>query len=214
LVSLYYFSNLFGIGIVVITDENFYGQIPQIDKTLQNVTVSRSAINSIVFPDKGAKTFKLETPDGFVDIGKILDSNKYTVLKQLLDKKGNEIKITVLNSSEDATNKNEKISESNSEVNTGRKSMDLKKILTAKTMGELIYGDKFVQEQEAKKAAEAEKKLRCPKCSSENIEPIPVTTGKTKGFGLGKAAIGGLALGPVGLAAGVLGMGKGKQKPI
>jgi tellurium resistance protein TerD len=48
--------------------------------------------------------------------------------------------------------------------------------------------------------------------NSDNIEPVPVTTGKTKGFGLGKAAVGGLALGPVGLAAGVIGMGKGKTK--
>jgi tellurium resistance protein TerD len=90
--------------------------------------------------------------------------------------------------------------------------MDLKKILKAKSVGELIYGEKFTQEQEAKKAAEAEKKLRCPKCNSDNIEPVPVTTGKTKGFGIGKAAVGGLALGPVGLAAGVIGMGKGKTK--
>ncbi|MDR1353367.1 MAG: hypothetical protein LBK05_08810 [Treponema sp.] len=57
-----------------------------------------------------------------------------------------------------------------------------------------------------------EKKLRCPKCGSENIEPMPVTKGKTKGFGLGKAAVGGLALGPIGLAAGVIGMGKGKTQ--
>jgi cytochrome c-type biogenesis protein CcmH/NrfF len=51
--------------------------------------------------------------------------------------------------------------------------MDLKKILKAKTIGELIYGDKFTEEQEAKKAEEAAKKLHCPKCGSENIEPMP-----------------------------------------
>jgi tellurium resistance protein TerD len=90
--------------------------------------------------------------------------------------------------------------------------MDLKKFLTSKTLGEALLGEKYTQEQEAKKAAEAEKKLRCPKCNSDNIEPMPVTKGKTKGFGLGKAAVGGLALGPVGLAAGVIGMGKGKTK--
>jgi transposase-like protein len=86
--------------------------------------------------------------------------------------------------------------------------MDLKRILKAKTMGELIYGDKFTEELEAKKAEEAAKKLHCPKCGSENIEPLPAV--KTKGFGLGKAAIGGLAFGKVGLAAGVIGMGKTK----
>ena len=36
--------------------------------------------------------------------------------------------------------------------------------------------------------------IRCPKCSSMNI-----ATGQ-KGFGLGKAAVGGLLLGPVGTA--------------
>jgi tellurium resistance protein TerD len=90
--------------------------------------------------------------------------------------------------------------------------MDLKKFLTSKTLGEAFLGEEYTKQQEAKKAAEAEKKLRCPKCKSDNIEPMPVTTGKTKGFGLGKAAVGGLALGPVGLAAGVIGMGKGKTK--
>lgn len=84
--------------------------------------------------------------------------------------------------------------------------MDLKKILKAKTMGELIYGDKFTEDLEAKKAEDAAKKLHCPKCGSENIEPMPAV--KTKGFGLGKAAAGGIALGPIGFAAGVIGMGK------
>jgi hypothetical protein len=90
--------------------------------------------------------------------------------------------------------------------------LDLKKLLTAKSVGELIYGEQFTKEQDAKKVAEAEKKLCCPKYSSDNIEPMPIATGKTKGFGLGKAAVGGLALGPIGLAAGVIGMGKGKTK--
>lgn len=52
--------------------------------------------------------------------------------------------------------------------------------------------------------------IECPKCGSHNVLPISQVKGKTKGFGLGKAAVGGLALGPAGLAAGVIGMGKGK----
>lgn len=44
--------------------------------------------------------------------------------------------------------------------------------------------------------------IRCPKCSSMNI-----ATGQ-KGFGLGKAAVGGLLLGPVGLLGGMLGRKK------
>lgn len=42
----------------------------------------------------------------------------------------------------------------------------------------------------------------CPKCLSEQI------TTKTKGFSLGKAAAGGLLLGPVGLLGGVMGSKK------
>lgn len=42
-------------------------------------------------------------------------------------------------------------------------------------------------------------KVRCPKCRSEQI------TGGRKGFGLGKAAVGGLLVGPVGLVAGLFG---------
>jgi len=82
-------------------------------------------------------------------------------------------------------------------------------------LSQIIKGG--VTQLESKGAIEkketSEKKLRCPKCGSENIEPVTITSGKTKGFGLGKAIVGGVALAnPVGLAAGVIGMGKGKTK--
>lgn len=41
--------------------------------------------------------------------------------------------------------------------------------------------------------------LKCPKCKSTNL------TANTKGFGLGKAAVGGILLGPVGLLGGLFG---------
>ena len=44
--------------------------------------------------------------------------------------------------------------------------------------------------------------IKCPKCGSTQI------TAKTKGFGLGKAAVGGLLLGPVGLLGGLIGSKK------
>lgn len=42
----------------------------------------------------------------------------------------------------------------------------------------------------------------CPKCGSNQI------TAQNKGFGLGKAAVGGLILGPVGLLGGLVGSKK------
>lgn len=42
----------------------------------------------------------------------------------------------------------------------------------------------------------------CPKCGSNQI------TAQNKGFGLGKAAVGGLMLGPVGLLGGLIGSKK------
>jgi hypothetical protein len=44
--------------------------------------------------------------------------------------------------------------------------------------------------------------ISCPKCNSTNISP------SQKGFGLGKAAVGGLLLGPVGLLGGMIGRKK------
>jgi len=41
--------------------------------------------------------------------------------------------------------------------------------------------------------------LKCPKCNSTNL------TANNKGFGLGKAAVGGVLLGPVGLLGGLVG---------
>jgi uncharacterized C2H2 Zn-finger protein len=60
--------------------------------------------------------------------------------------------------------------------------------------------------------SEGESGLSCPKCGSNDVLPVSQTKGKTKGFGLGKAAVGGIAFGPIGLAAGAIGMGKGKTK--
>lgn len=66
------------------------------------------------------------------------------------------------------------------------------------------------QEQEAQKQqAESARvnsytELRCPKCQSTNL------TANTKGFGLGKAAAGGILLGPVGLLGGLI----GSKKPV
>ncbi len=44
--------------------------------------------------------------------------------------------------------------------------------------------------------------IKCPKCQSTQITP------KKKGFSLGKAAAGGVLLGPVGLLGGVFGSNK------
>jgi tellurium resistance protein TerD len=44
--------------------------------------------------------------------------------------------------------------------------------------------------------------IRCPKCGSTQI------TASNKGFGLGKAAVGGILLGPVGLLGGLIGSKK------
>lgn len=51
---------------------------------------------------------------------------------------------------------------------------------------------------------EDEDPVRCPRCRSTQL------TANKKGFGLGKAAAGGLLLGPVGLLGGFLGSGKVK----
>ena len=44
--------------------------------------------------------------------------------------------------------------------------------------------------------------IRCPKCNSNQI------TAGNKGYGLGKAALGGFLLGPLGLMGGLLGSKK------
>jgi len=49
-----------------------------------------------------------------------------------------------------------------------------------------------------------ESSIQCPKCKSTQL------TANKKGFGLGKAAAGGLLLGPVGLLGGLFGSGKVK----
>ena len=51
---------------------------------------------------------------------------------------------------------------------------------------------------------EDEEPVRCPRCRSTQL------TANRKGFGLGKAAAGGLLLGPVGLLGGFLGSSKVK----
>jgi hypothetical protein len=51
---------------------------------------------------------------------------------------------------------------------------------------------------------EMETQIRCPNCRSTQI------TANTKGFGLGKAAVGGVLLGPVGLLGGLIGSRKVK----
>ena len=53
--------------------------------------------------------------------------------------------------------------------------------------------------QAANNAGKKNNEVRCPSCGSTQI------TAKNQGFGLGKAAVGGLLLGPVGLLGGVIG---------
>ena len=48
----------------------------------------------------------------------------------------------------------------------------------------------------------ADEQIRCSKCASTQL------TADNKGFGLGKAAVGGLLLGPVGLLGGLFGSRK------
>ncbi|GFO62122.1 hypothetical protein GMPD_00410 [Geomonas paludis] len=59
------------------------------------------------------------------------------------------------------------------------------------------------QLQPAKKPKETEASIICPKCRAKNT-----FSAGSKGFGLGKAAVGGLALGPVGLLGGLIGSKK------
>ncbi len=50
--------------------------------------------------------------------------------------------------------------------------------------------------------AEASDSLKCPECGSAQL------SANQKGFGLGKAAVGGILLGPVGLLGGLIGKRK------
>ena len=58
--------------------------------------------------------------------------------------------------------------------------------------------------------------MTCPKCGSQNIQLVPVTTTetreKTKGFGWIKACLGWLFFSVPGVLCGLCGMGKGKSK--
>lgn len=61
----------------------------------------------------------------------------------------------------------------------------------------------MIQEEKPESTQEiSSDKIKCSRCGSTQI------TSKTKGFGLGKAAAGGLLLGPVGLLGGVIGSKK------
>jgi len=153
-------------GVVVITENNFYGYIPQADKTFLSISIVRSEINDIESSGGISKIATIKTANAEYCIGKTVDN--WPKLSRL--------------------------------IKTGE-------ILpnTTPSLKEIFTDISATKEP-------VEKTLRCPKCGSENIEPLAITSGKTKGFGLGKAAVGGLALGPLGLAAGVIGMGKGKTK--
>ncbi|HZK61906.1 MAG TPA: hypothetical protein VFC41_07495 [Anaerovoracaceae bacterium] len=65
---------------------------------------------------------------------------------------------------------------------------------------ELIQNNKVIEAQ-IKERKETQQ-LKCPKCGSSNL------TANNKGFGLGKAAVGGVLLGPVGLLGGLVGSKK------
>ncbi len=66
------------------------------------------------------------------------------------------------------------------------------------------YKEVSEQGKQEVKANEARMKseIRCPKCGSNQL------AAGNKGFGLGKAAVGGLLLGPVGLLGGFVGSGQ------
>lgn len=58
----------------------------------------------------------------------------------------------------------------------------------------------------------------CPRCGSQNIQIVPITTtevhGKTKGFGCIKACIGWFLFSLPGVLCGLCGMGKGKTRTV
>ena len=59
-------------------------------------------------------------------------------------------------------------------------------------------------------------KLRCPKCGSDNVNIVPITTTHVnehvKGFGCFKACIGWLLFSIPGILCGLCGMGKGTRR--
>jgi len=196
-IGVTYATKINGVeGSIVVTENTFYGKIPQLDKSLQSLTISRAAIEDIIFPQGKEKMFKAKTTQGEVDIGNINEMpDKLAALRDLFNKSRNsaQIVITAPIPSSDAAS-------SDSTYDTH--------VEESKTQSEV---EEFYATYAAiKNAPPVETKARCPKCNSDNIQPLATTKGKTQGFGLGKAAIGGLALGPLGLAAGVIGMGKGK----
>lgn len=58
------------------------------------------------------------------------------------------------------------------------------------------------KQKQREKEARMKTEIRCPKCGSNQF------AAGNKGFGLGKAAAGGLLLGPVGLLSGFIGSGQ------
>ena len=58
--------------------------------------------------------------------------------------------------------------------------------------------------------------MQCPKCGSQNVTIVPVTTtttkSKTKGFGWIKSCLGFLFFSFPGMLCGLCGFGKGKSK--
>ena len=63
---------------------------------------------------------------------------------------------------------------------------------------------KFLFEESEMSDNKHEKQIECPMCSSTQL------TANKKGFGLGKAAIGGILTGGIGLLGGFIGSGKVK----
>jgi DNA-directed RNA polymerase subunit RPC12/RpoP len=66
---------------------------------------------------------------------------------------------------------------------------------------ELLKADanRIANEEAAKKTRNANGEIRCPKCGSTQI------TANKKGFGVGKAVVGAVTVGAVGVAAGLIG---------
>lgn len=85
---------------------------------------------------------------------------------------------------------------------TARNLADAQQIIISEI--ELIAIEEVAEEPRIRPAGRTSPSGRCPKCGSTNV------TVHKKGFGLGKAAAGGLLLGPVGLLGGLVGSNKMK----